>query len=362
MSIKQLTSEGELKMYNSWITTHLDGTLWQSLERKKYLEAIGKTVRIYAIKEGEKITASAMVVIDRTSFGFSTWDIPRGPIFINEEFRMKNEELLLQKIIDDAKKGKCLSLYFSPSFSILNSQFSIKNSDRHIHCEATSIIDLTKPEDELLKNMKPKGRYNIRVAQKHGVRIELSNDINGFYELIKETSGRDGFIVLPKKKYQAFLKDLLGSFLLLAYVTEKNEPIAGLLGVVWPPDGMNGLPAVAEGRRGARNEARLRQGFGDQPSAKVGTYYYGASSYAHRASMAPYALQWKAMQICKQSGCETYDLLGIAPPNSPKNHPWQGITSFKEKFGGTLVMYPPEQEIVLRPIMNRLLTLKRKIL
>jgi lipid II:glycine glycyltransferase (peptidoglycan interpeptide bridge formation enzyme) len=30
----------------------------------------------------------------------------------------------------------------------------------------TAIIDLTKTEDEILAGMKPKGRYNIRLAEK----------------------------------------------------------------------------------------------------------------------------------------------------------------------------------------------------
>jgi lipid II:glycine glycyltransferase (peptidoglycan interpeptide bridge formation enzyme) len=93
-----------------------------------------------------------------------------------------------------------------------------------------------------------------------------------------------------------------------------------------------------------------------------GYYYYGASSYTHRALMAPYALQWAAMRYYKARGCATYDLLGIAPPDAPPDHPWQGISAFKEKFGGEVVMYPPEQEIVLRPIANWMLQWKRRIL
>ncbi len=329
VNVSCLTTEEDLQKYDAWLLAQSNASLWQSLERKKYLESIEKTVRIYSLEEGGEIIASALVMIDRTTFGLSTWDIPRGPIFKNEELRIKNEELFLNGIIKDAKKDKCLSIYLSPSFPIPNSKFSIKNSNRHIHCEATRTIDLTLSEEDILKQMKPKGRYNIRVAEKHGITVKESDDIDSFYNLVKETSGRDKFTALPKEKYQSFLEHLPGTFLLLAYEPEKNEPIAGLLGVIWN---------------------------------KVGIYYYGASSYAHRASMAPYALQWKAMQICRQAECTKYDLLGIAPPDAPANHPWSGITNFKEKFGGALVTYPAEKEIVLRPIVNKLLNLKRKLL
>jgi lipid II:glycine glycyltransferase (peptidoglycan interpeptide bridge formation enzyme) len=44
------------------------------------------------------------------------------------------------------------------------------------------------------------------------------------------------------------------------------------------------------------------------------------------------------------------------------NHPWQGISQFKARFGGRVILYPPEQTIVLRPVMKTMLGLKRKVL
>ena len=89
--------------------------------------------------------------------------------------------------------------------------------------------------------------------------------------------------------------------------------------------------------------------------------------------MAPYLLQWEAIKYCKAKGCRTYDFLGIAPlsPSPPEGegrasqaregegHPWQGISDFKAKFGGTVLTYPPEQEVTLRPVMKGLLEMKR---
>jgi lipid II:glycine glycyltransferase (peptidoglycan interpeptide bridge formation enzyme) len=93
----------------------------------------------------------------------------------------------------------------------------------------------------------------------------------------------------------------------------------------------------------------------------TGIYYYGASSYEHRNLMAPYLLQWEAMRLCKKSGCDHYDLLGISAPDSVDD-PWAGISDFKRKFGGTVITYPPEQTLVLRPMVKRALGLKRKLL
>ena len=79
--------------------------------------------------------------------------------------------------------------------------------------------------------------------------------------------------------------------------------------------------------------------------------------------MAPYLLQWEAMRLCKAKGCETYDLLGISP-SEPKPEPdsWSGLTRFKQQFGGTVEIYPPEQEIIFRPLVKRVLRWKRTLI
>ena len=188
--------------------------------------------------------------------------------------------------------------------------------------------------------MKQKGRYNIKVAQKKGVVVEKSDDIDAYMSLVEKTGKRDGFTTLSRRAYETFLHELPGSFLLLAYPVgqigrladwqehQRNaEPIAGLLGITW------------------NNTAY---------------YYYGASDHDHRALMAPYALQWEAMKKSKAAGALSYDLLGVAPANEP-HHPWAGITQFKERFGGAYMEYPQEQQVVLRPFTQKLIRWKRKL-
>jgi lipid II:glycine glycyltransferase (peptidoglycan interpeptide bridge formation enzyme) len=264
-------------------------------------------------------------VIDKTIFGYSVWDIPRGPLWTNEESVL----CLLERIVDDARKEKCMEVYWSP---FGNWQLAIGNwqsSHRSIYPTATRILDLALTEEELLQQMHPKGRYNIKVAEKAGVNTRMGSvdEIDVFYELLQSTGNRDGFTILPQSRYQAFLECHAHSFLLIA--EHDKKPIAGLIGVKWNTQGI---------------------------------YYYGASDHSSRALMAPYGLQWEAMKHCKAQGCTSYDLLGISPPDAGAHDSWSGISDFKRKFGGEVVSYPKEQKIVLRPVVAWGLWVKRRLL
>ena len=357
-----LTTDAELQQYDAWVRAHPEGNLWQSLAWKKYQEALGREVRIYGAMSDERramskdthssrlrqlatdgqaqltahsYLATALVVIDRTVGGLSVWEIPRGPL-LSGKWKVESGKCqeFIESIMNDAQKERCIQVLLSPKLTLSTSELphfplpNFRTSRRHVHPEASLLIDLTQSEEDILRQMHQKGRYNINLARKHGVEIVQGtvNDIDDFYRLLTSTGSRDNFIILQKSQYKRFLESLDGSQLLLA--KHEGKVISGVLNAVW-----NGTMF----------------------------YYYGASSYGDRHLMAPYLLQWEAMRRAKAEGCHTYDLLGIMPVDAPENDPWKGITDFKRKFGGTLVTYPREQVCVLRPVLKKLIELKRKI-
>lgn len=205
-------------------------------------------------------------------------------------------------------------------------QFPSLGQNQPVH---TIMIDLSKSEDEILAQMKSKGRYNIKVAKKHAVTVEKSTDIVTFYDLVRTTTHRNKFTGHSKEYYEKFIKNLgTLSSLYLAYY--ENKPIAGIITTT----------------------------HGD-----TCTYYYGASSSKHRNVMAPFLLQWTAMREAKEHGYKWYDLFGVAPKDEP-NHPWLGITQFKERFGGVRKEYFPTIDIPIHPLryflLRQLQVLRRK--
>ncbi len=164
----------------------------------------------------------------------------------------------------------------------------------------TCIIDLEKSLDDILKSMKPKGRYNIKLARKKWVVVEqvekTPENIYVFYSLIKKTTSRDNFAWNTREYYKIFLKKLKSSQLLFAYF--KWEVIAAGIFIF---------------------------------SKERALYYYGASGNIHRNLMAPYLLQWGAIELAKEKWCKIYDFLGVAGPNEKKS-PLAWVTDFKKKF------------------------------
>lgn len=328
VEIRLLTSAEDLASWDAFVQASPQGSLWQSKEWKGYQEALGRQTRVYGAFQGQQMVACALVVIDRTTGGLCTWDIAKGPLTKSEE---KDMHPLLVQIVEEAEADKAMILYFSPSkgATLDVGHCSMRDSDRCEQSPATRILDLTKTHEEILAQMHQKGRYNIKIAQRDGVTVRpgTPSDIDAFYGILRATGARDVFTISQKSHYARFLTNLPNSFFLLA--EHEGTPIAGFIGVCW-----NG----------------------------TGYYYYGASDHAKRALMAPYLLQWEAMKICKERGCARYDLLGIAPVGSGPDHAWAGISSFKEKFGGEVIAYAQEQQVMIRPFLWNLLKLKRRIL
>lgn len=204
-----------------------------------------------------------------------------------------------------------------------------KHQIKEIIPRHTTAIDLTQNKESILQNMHKKGRYNIRLAKKHNLQIKESSDINSFYSILKTTSQRDKFDINPKTFYQSMLETLSPTKkakLFLAYHPDNLKiPIAGILNTY---------------------------------IQDTATYYYGASDYQYRKYMAPYLLQWHAICDAKEKGFKTYDFLGIADPNNSKDK-LQGVTNFKNKFGGQHIQYENAKTIVHNYPLYLLLKIKK---
>ncbi len=186
---------------------------------------------------------------------------------------------------------------------------NLRKSNNDILPANTIIIDLNAPEEEILRRMKPKTRYNIGLALRKGVEVRQGTieDLKTWYALYTETAQRNQLNINDIKYFHSVFaakmeNDTLPVHvkLLIAYVD--NIPLAAMFLLI---------------------------------SSHRATYLYGASTSILRNFMPTYAMQWRAIQLAKAYGCSEYDLFGTAP-NAEPSHPMYGLYKFKSGFGGKL--------------------------
>jgi peptidoglycan pentaglycine glycine transferase (the first glycine) len=162
------------------------------------------------------------------------------------------------------------------------------------------------PEAEMLARMKPKGRYNARLAERRGVTVELSDEpafLHDLHFILERTAARQDFLVEPK----SFFVNLAAAC---------------------PPGTLRWARASYKGMTLA---AAVTLRFGG-----TATFLYGGMLPLFPEVMASYALHWALMRDAAAAGLKVYDLYGYAGPDRP-GHPYARFSRFKEKLGGVPV-------------------------
>jgi lipid II:glycine glycyltransferase (peptidoglycan interpeptide bridge formation enzyme) len=203
----------------------------------------------------------------------------------------------------------------------------LKRAVSDVQTPDTVVVDLRPSEEAMLAAMKPKWRYNIRLAEKKGVRVEEagSDRVPEFYRLYRETAARDRIAIHPEAYYRRFMD-------LARRRREGGDPLA--------PDARLWI---------ARHEGAAIAAILTVFAGREAVYLYGASSDEKRNLMPAYALQWTAMLAAKGAGCESYDLFGIPPRDDPE-HPMAGLYRFKTGFGGRILRRAGSWDYPLRPL------------
>jgi len=194
----------------------------------------------------------------------------------------------------------------------------------------TLLVDLSGDEETILGRMKQKTRYNIKLAQKKGVTVQPTDDLNIFFRLMHVTGERDKFGVHSQAYYQR------------AYELFHARNSCDLLLAEYEQESLAALMVFSQGKRA--------------------WYLYGASSNEHRDRMPTYLLQWEAMRWAREHGCTQYDLWGVPDADenlleaefSHRSDGLWGVYRNKRGFGGKLIRAAGPWDRVYSPIAYRL--------
>lgn len=303
-----------------------DGGLLQSWEWGDFQKFLDRKIfRFVDLDSQGQIQAVALAIRHEIHFEYNYFYCPRGPV-VNFS-KVKSLNPLFKEIFAVAKEEKSFLLRCDPAWTAGNEKFlsllDFRKDDSEVQPKCSLIIDISRTEEEILAAMKQKTRYNIHLAQRSGVKITISqeiSDIETLWQLMKQTSERDGFSLHPKEHYKKMFEIFAPSGTIKLFLAEYEAKIIA---------------------------ANLVAFFG-----RVCTYLHGASADMYRGAMAPYLLQWQAIVEAKRLGYQFYDLSGVNAKTF-NDEKWAGLTRFKTGFAPQVAPqeYIGSFEAVLNPFI-----------
>jgi len=223
-----------------------------------------------------------------------------------------------------AEKSRCIYIKCEPKIEEGEQEIIKKKlvPGRALFTKYNFVLDVRPSEKTLLSRMKQKTRYNIRLAEKRGVKVEIDNSpeaLARYLELTEETTKRQGFYAhsptYHQKMWEVMHQAGMADLLVARY--------QGKIITTW-----------------------VVFSFGDT------LYYpYGASSREQREVMANNLVMWEAIKLAKKRRLKYLDMWGALGPEPDSNDPWYGFHKFKEGYGGRLVEYVGTWDYVARPLL-----------
>lgn len=304
MQVKICDNSHKAQWDNFILNNSTDFGLLQSWTWGVFQSTLGKKVFRLTVNRGETILAAMLVIKEPLRLGKSYFYIPRGPVMANDDSLATKQLEILEEL---SNKLKSLSNSEGVIFTRLDPAWQDNDTLTHILLDAklkhvgqvqpqqTLILSLSKSEDELLADMKPKTRYNIKQARKHNISIASGEKyFDDFWELMGKTTDRQSIIPHSKSYYKKLLQVLGESHSGELVVAKYNNQVIAA----------NIVVTIGE----------------------WSVYFYGASDYEHRNKMAPFLLQWESIVKAKNKGHKYYDFWGV------DSERWPGITRFKQGF------------------------------
>ena len=320
--------EVNLTEWNHFLESHPDAHLLQMGEWGELKKDFGwKPVCLLLNNE-----VGCQILFRRLPLGLTLGYMPK-PVNSNQLSVISDQ--FWREVDSICKKQRAIFLKIEPDswieeFILHPSSFIL--SPHNIQPPRTIVVDIKDNEETILSRMKPKCRYNIRLAEKKGITVRAWDDIPAFHEMMTVTGGRDNFGVHSKEYYQR------------AYELFHPKGTCELLVAEYEGKPLASLMVFANGKRA--------------------WYVYGASNDHERNRMPTYLLQWQAIHWAKAHGCEEYDLWGVPDENEEtleanfetRHDGLWGVYRFKRGFGGPLRVKRAAQAMdrVYNPLLYKL--------
>lgn len=331
MNFREINTS-EIDVFNNFIAWYEWGDLLQSYEWGELKSKSGWIpIRVIGEDNGEIKIAASILKKPLPKTGKCIFYIPRGfTCDTHDKALVANFTNYLKSL---AKKHSAILIKIDPPIEISDT-VSIKNitDNGFLPIKDTGFggtqpkcvmqLDTNKSLDEIIASFKPKWRYNIKLAEKKGVVVKTEctkEDLPVFYEILKETCKRDGFLVRGYEYFENMWDLLIDKGYIKVFLTYyEDTPLTGSLCYLWGDKAM---------------------------------YTYGASSNEYRNLMPNHLMQWEMIKWAHENNCKWYDFRGVSPKKEiDESDKLSGLNRFKEGFNPRFVEYIGEYDLPINKL------------
>jgi lipid II:glycine glycyltransferase (peptidoglycan interpeptide bridge formation enzyme) len=312
MDLKVIT-EKQKAQYNKTVTH-----VMQSWEWGEFRKNLGLPLLRYGLFKNNKLKIAFQLTLHQIPFTkLNVGYLPKGPL-PNQDFA--------DALLKIGKQHDCAFIKIEPHILMDTPKYSISpifsKSLHPMFSKHNFVLDLTPTEEILLKNMHQKTRYNIRIAQKKEVVVDIDDSDTSFKTFLKmhfETAKRQGFLSHNEKYFETLWKNMKPQGNIKIAIGKYNKkPLTCWLLFVF----------------------------------KDTIYYaYGASSTEHKDVMSNNLVAWETIKYGKKLGLKQFDMWGALGPNPDPKDPWIGFHRFKAGYGAELVEYIGTFDIIFNHLI-----------
>lgn len=311
-------------------------------ERKQYDKLIKHPLQTWAwgdFQTGEGHKVYRLGVFDNTkmvsAYCVSFHQIPHTPYSVGALLRgpaIDDDMVLYVKKIAQDENSLFVKIepdVYQKTFDSQNNPTNLQNclefpnlvvSPKVAFYPFTYVVDLTKTEDQLLTDMRPKTRYNIKLANRYGVEVKEVTTDQGFevyLDLLFKTAKRQGFYMHTPDYHRHLWEKLKPTGMVHIFISYyQNQPLSAFMIFV----------------------------------LKDKLFYpYGASLDLHREVMAQNLLMWEVIKFGQSLKLKSFDMWGSLGPDAKESDQGYGFHRFKQGYGGQLVQFVGTYDLVINP-------------
>jgi len=291
------------------------GSIFQS---NQYYRALENSKEFSAIRVGSSYGLSLIGYITKDKNPLKNYLTRRAIISGVSMFAVQDKSQLKDLLLNLKKQlsGRAIYIEFRNLTDLTEYKSVFASVGFEYEDHLNILVDLTKSEEELWKDVNSKRRNEIRRATKEGTTFEVRDDIDSLrecYLILKEVYDRAKLPLFKLDFFENLYKYLQDDAKLHIFTAVYDEKIIGCMLAL----GYNGV---------------------------LYDYYAGARSEYYKKYPND-LIPWEVFLWGKRNGYHTFDFGGAGKPGVPYK-----VRDYKKQFGGTMVNYGRFKLILNKPL------------